>query len=571
MSGNKSLGLLLCLSLVACGGGGGDAPTASGSIPATTAIPPSATAAPSAAKSVSGVAAYGAALANADIIIKGANGKTVTAKADANGKWTVADVSGLNAPLIIQAKGTVGGVTQELYSVLSTAPTGPVTANVTPLTTALLSQAAGVTPAALFADPAKIVALSPAKVEAAKAKLKAALSDYMTALGVDASKVDLISTTFEANSKGLDKLMDLVKVSSSGTGDATAIVIKDHGTGETVEFKAAETPKKLSKPSVETQNLNLAGIRDLIAKFNALAQSKDGVMSSDFATLWDDAFLDDGITKAQDVSYFREEYKKNPNLVWKITLLDIKGCVKDVCKLDLKFESSKGDIEVGGDNPVRQNAAGKWLIYGNQQQQKRWDVNSYKVYGYDGSLLDQSPFSMSEKYAAITIANQTIQMEALDGGNLKLTGWNGTYAHKVDRRAIMLCNPVSNGVNPSDTAKYVLLANTSQAATLNDLKGARFEHNEGCGYSTSTVAINASGEGVFTDAKGSETVPATDIAKAFSPSGLDTGDEVIYLKAFKVFYPGPEGYYWHMVVERTMVKADPSKSYLAWWKETVAQ
>ena len=105
MSGNKYLGILLCLSLVACGGGGGDAPSSSSSGSTPTAVP-------STAKSVSGVAAYGAALANADIVIKGANGKTLTAKADANGKWTIADVSSLTAPLIIQAKGTVGGETK---------------------------------------------------------------------------------------------------------------------------------------------------------------------------------------------------------------------------------------------------------------------------------------------------------------------------------------------------------------------------------------------------------------------------------------------------------------------------
>ena len=542
---------------MACGGGG-DAPSSSSSGSTPTAVP-------STAKSVSGVAAYGAALANADIVIKGANGKTLTAKADANGKWTIADVSSLTAPLIIQAKGTVGGETKELYSILTTVPTGPVTANVTPLTTALLSQAAGVTPAALFADPAKIAAVNPAKVEAAKAKLMAALSEYITALGVDASKVDLISTSFEANSKGLDKLMDLVKVSSSGTGDATAIVIKDHGTGATVEFKPTETPKVLPKPSIETLELNLAAIPTRFTEYNILLKTKDGVMSSGFTDYFDDAMLNEGEDKAAQIAGIRKDYSDDPNIAYQGTVIEIKGCKQKVCTINVSWRDSKGNVALE-DEIVRQGIDGKWRFYGDQQKKKTWDVSNYNVYGYDGSLLNISPFSMSESYAALTIANQTINMQALAGGDLKLTGWNGTYSHKVDRRAIMLCNPVSNGVNATDTGKYVLLGNTSQSATLNDLKGRTFEHNEGCGAEMSTVSVNANGQIVFGSGV---TASAEQSAAAFSSSGLDTGDEVIYLKAFKVFYP--DGNYWYMVVERTKVKSDPAKSYLAWWKETVAK
>lgn len=558
MSGNKYLGLLLCLSLVACGGGGGDTPTAGTSNPTTPTTS-------STAKSVSGVAAYGAALANADITIKGANGKTVVAKADANGKWTVADVSSLTVPLIIQAKGSVAGVTQELYSVLTSAPTGPVTANVTPLTTALLSQAAGVTPAALFADPAKIAAVNPAKVEAAKAKLITALSDYMAALGVDASKVDLISTTFEANSKGLDKLMDLVKVSASGTGDATAIVIKDHGTGATVEFKSSEKPAALPKPSADVLDLNLGAIRSRIAEYNALLKTKDGVMSPAILDYFDDALLDEGQNKAAVIAAIRQDYTDNPNIAYQGSLVEIKGCKQKVCTVTVSWKDAKGNTDLS-DEAVRQGSDGKWRFYGDQLAQKTWPVTSYTVYGFDGSSKLNSVFSKAENYGTLTIGGKTISLWNTGSGNLMVTGWDGQWAHKVDYRAVMLCGPAGNGVDPTETGKFVLLGNTTQNATFEELKGKAFEHNEGCGADISSVSINSNSQIVFGNGHAAS---AEQSATAFSPAGLDTGDEVIYLKAFKVFYP--DGKYWYMVVERSEVKADPAKSYIAWWKETADQ
>ncbi|WP_348943890.1 hypothetical protein ABHF33_10330 [Chitinibacter sp. FCG-7] len=353
---DKYAGLLLCLSLVACGGG----TSSSSSSGVTDTVQNS-------AKSVSGVAAYGMALVSAEIVIKGANGKTLTTTTDANGKWTVQDVSSLTAPMVIRAKGIVGGVSQELYSVLTTQAAGGVTANVTPLTTALLSQATGLAPAALFADPVKIAAVNPAKVAAAQTKLVAVLSDYMAALGIDVSKVDLIESAFEANNKGFDKLMDLVKVSSSGIGDATAIVVKDKASGETVEFKVAEQTKKLSKPNAETAALDLSEIRTIFAEYNAILKTKAGVDSKAFADAWDDQYLNGGFNKNESIADIRAEYAKNPNLARQGTLIDILGCTSKVCQLKIKWTNSLGEVEVDDDYFIRQAADGKWKIYGDQQ------------------------------------------------------------------------------------------------------------------------------------------------------------------------------------------------------------
>lgn len=544
MSANIYTSLAICLSLAACGGGGDDNSAA----PATT-LP------------ASGTAAYGAALANADIIVKGKNGLTLSTRADTNGKWTIADISKLTAPFIIQAKGNVGGTEQVLYSVVATQPTGAVTANITPLTSALLNQATGLDPALIFADPAKIAAINANKVDSAKAKLITALSDYMSALGVDTSKVDFVSTAFEANNKGLDKLMDLVKVSASGTGETTAITVKDKATGEAVEFKPADTPKKLSKPSAETQNLNLTKIRELIAQFNLLGKTQEGIMSADYAALWDDEFLDSGVRKAEDIADLRAEFTKNPAAALKMTLLDIQGCEKNICKLKISLENAKGLIETTENSPVRQGADGKWRLFGNQKM--AWPVSAYRVHGFKNTETLSTVQSASSTSGSLSVGGQSVTLNGTSSDTLTVQGWAGSWSHKVDYRAIMLCAPVSNAVNPANTGKYILLANNSQAAILDDLKNKTFEHNEGCGAKTSTVSVNSNAQIAFAN---SAPASVQDSAAAFSATGLDTGKEIIYLKAYKVFYP--DGKYWYVVVEHSVVKADPSQSYVAWWKQT---
>lgn len=129
--------MVLGALLAACGGGGtqsapGNPPPAGES------------------KSITGVVAAGAAIANATVTVTDANGVSANAvTTDVNGVYTV-DVTNLRPPFFIKAAYN-GGIVTSLYSY---AGTGNTTANVTPLSNAVVLSAArmaGVDVAALNA------------------------------------------------------------------------------------------------------------------------------------------------------------------------------------------------------------------------------------------------------------------------------------------------------------------------------------------------------------------------------------------------------------------------------------
>ena len=107
--------------------------------------------------------------------------ETLTQTAGADGTYTFADVSGLTAPLMLQATGTAGGTNYTLHSVLETAPASGVSGiiNVSPQTDAATAQALGAEPATVFADAAQIKTIDATKLADAKARLNAALADVL--------------------------------------------------------------------------------------------------------------------------------------------------------------------------------------------------------------------------------------------------------------------------------------------------------------------------------------------------------------------------------------------------------
>jgi glucoamylase len=167
---------------------------------------------------MTGTVAVGTALTNATITVVDANGKTVSATSGSNGAYSVS-LSGLTAPFIITAMDP-SGTSTTLYSVVASANTtngAPVTANVTPLTTAIaaLMTASG-NPADLSISSSTITASA---VSTAEATLDAAIAPILSANGVAAS-FDPIGAAFTPNQTGADAVIDSIAVnpSTSGTG-----------------------------------------------------------------------------------------------------------------------------------------------------------------------------------------------------------------------------------------------------------------------------------------------------------------------------------------------------------------
>ena len=137
---------ILGLSILAtgCGGGGGSS---------TPVAPPD---------MLSGTAAAGAAIIG-QVTVKGSAGNTTSTLIEANGNYNV-DVSGLTAPYILRAEGTVGGKAYTLHSYAEEADIG-ATVNITPFTDLIVSNAAGQI-ASAFYDSGNFTELDPGFVDA---------------------------------------------------------------------------------------------------------------------------------------------------------------------------------------------------------------------------------------------------------------------------------------------------------------------------------------------------------------------------------------------------------------------
>ncbi len=180
---------LLGVLLVGCGGGGGDnSPTAE---PLTTTL--------------TGVAATGAAIANADVKAVNANGASVVAKTAADGGFSIK--IGDAAPFVLSVTDASG---KAWYSYAKQAGV----TNVNPLTTLAMLDANGNKPLADLAAAWANAGARPTETQvlAAAAKVNANLQSVMLAKGVDAKSVNIFNAAFKADHTGLDAVLDALRV-----------------------------------------------------------------------------------------------------------------------------------------------------------------------------------------------------------------------------------------------------------------------------------------------------------------------------------------------------------------------
>ena len=376
-------------SLVACGGGGG----ASNSL---------------GTPSLTGTVAVGAPLPEATVTLKDANGKTLTQTADANGAYSFSDVSGLTAPLMLQAKGTAGGVDYTLHSLLLTVPATGVSGvvNVTPATDAATAQATNAVPADVFGDPIKIKAIDATKLAEAKARLNAALADVLTALGKDAN-VDLFTAPFKADNTGLDKLLDLVSInnqdSSKGQADSRDITITDKATQVTRTLLSDDTltyinSNKIPAPPSTTLALDTSGIKTSLAQFNALTGTADSIKSAAMKDLFDPNYLDAGLNRDAQIA----------DIATYTVGLQLVNYVLNGCDGATKICQGQATAQVAGVTqtlrlPFKLGADGKWRAYGDQAP----------------FSFDLNPVVYQQNYVGVNAPAPTVQT----GFNFRFTGY----------------------------------------------------------------------------------------------------------------------------------------------------
>ena len=263
--------VVLLISLGACGGGGGGGggggfagfPVGGGNPPASN---PPAGDPPVTAVTFSGTAASGLPLTGT-VTVKDAKGATKTVPLSANGGYLV-DVTGMTAPFVFRAEGTVGGQRTVIHSA-ATAADANGTINITPLTDLVVANIAGRLADQYF-DGGDFGALTANELKAESDGLKAKLLPVLLALGVDAS-IDLLRTAFSPLSSALDKALDVLRVNVDPTTNVatiTNIVTQQQIVDDLAVKAAAETATTpLSGAGMETAADDITLIRKVLSDY----------------------------------------------------------------------------------------------------------------------------------------------------------------------------------------------------------------------------------------------------------------------------------------------------------------
>ena len=188
--------LLFISLLAACGGGDGSSSSSSST-------------------SLSGVAATGAAMANASITVYDATGKSLTASADANGNFSLSDVSGLKAPLLVVAQNN----TYTLTALVAKISGDKVTGNVNQLTDQIAANVSGAGTQALIDlfKAGNTSTITAALITEKTTALRADIAAVLTAAGLDASSFNPVSTLMQVGD-AYDKVLDQVAFSYGSDG-----------------------------------------------------------------------------------------------------------------------------------------------------------------------------------------------------------------------------------------------------------------------------------------------------------------------------------------------------------------
>lgn len=158
-----------------------------------------------------GVAAVGAPLSGARIVLKDSAGARLTTTADADGRYAF-DVTGLVPPFQLAAVQEGADNDTVHYAVVPAVDAArPNTANVTPLTTAIAALATGqAVPRPMSA--AELAAVSSSTLNAATRDVLTAIAPVAAAVNVDAASYDPLKTPFNPDRTGVDQLLDQIAV-----------------------------------------------------------------------------------------------------------------------------------------------------------------------------------------------------------------------------------------------------------------------------------------------------------------------------------------------------------------------
>ena len=254
----------------------------------------SGTAVPTATVQITGTAAAGAPVVGY-VSVRDSSTKPQPVKTnipiEANGHYSV-DVTGLTAPYAFLATGTVGGRTVSLYSAATSADKGK-TINITPFTDLIIRNIAATAVDAYLNNPANMANLTTAQLDAKRVALTTLLSPALIAMGVSGS-IDLLRATFNADNTGLDRFMDVVKVSTTST-TATITNVLDAANTLIINTTTGTPTGALSTTNLSASATPLDGMVATTKAFSVFfATSLPSPTTPALVALFSNSFLEDG-------------------------------------------------------------------------------------------------------------------------------------------------------------------------------------------------------------------------------------------------------------------------------------
>ncbi len=349
---------LACATFAGCGGGD-DFLTTPAAGAATT--------------SLGGTVAVGAPITNGKLRILDANGAVVASDVaiDATGHYADVTLTG-PAPYRLEACGYAGPNYLCVYSVAAAGGT----ANVTPLTSAMVLLATGASPDAMMAPNAPAVSAS--GVSSAQDQLRTSLSGVIANAGVTGT-LDFVSGSLAAGSRsGYDGVLDAVGVSVGQDTGAFVQITPRIGSGN-VYMQQGSTVGTVT--AANTANLGLAGIETLFRNMSAAMASQaactdatTGIRRSLSAiaqmTLGDEPAQGPDNVAAGLCQFFGTGDDGNTPM-WGSTLLsptlgrcDLSGTVP-VCAISFVIRDANGDVMPVGTGMGVTQEAGVWKFMGD--------------------------------------------------------------------------------------------------------------------------------------------------------------------------------------------------------------
>ena len=292
--------IFVAVLLSGCGGGGGG-----GGLAASTTI--------------SGTAAAGAPIVGT-VSVRDSSTNPQPVKTGvpiaADGKYSV-DVTGLKAPYAFLADGTVGGKRVQLYSAATQADVGG-TISITPFTDLMIRNVAGTLAGTLvdaYITSGSFATLTAAQLDAERVKLTGQLAPVLAAAGLSTS-IDLLRAAFNADSTGLDRFMDLVKVDTTVSTAVTITNILDANNKLTVNPQTGVTTGGTTLSAIGITSGTVATPVDLIVQtFNTFsgffATSLPGTNNTSLLALFSSTFLEEG----RNSGVFLTEITSDPTII----------------------------------------------------------------------------------------------------------------------------------------------------------------------------------------------------------------------------------------------------------------